>query len=108
MNRVKRSEIFHRFQVQNPKPTTELIFNSEFELLVSVILSAQATDVGVNKATAILFKQANTPQQFIDLGIEKLTDYVKSINYYKTKAKNLLKTCEMLIEKHTGMVPNTR
>lgn len=108
MNRIKRSEIFKRFQMQNPNPTTELIFNSEFELLVSVILSAQATDRGVNKATAVLYKIANTPQQILDLGLEKLTDYLKSINYYKTKAKNVLKTCEILIEKHHGRVPFTR
>lgn len=108
MNRTKRSEIFKRFQTHNPNPKTELIFDSEFELLVSVILSAQATDVGVNKATAILYKIANTPQQFLDLGLEKLTEYLKSINYYKTKAKNILKTCEILLEKHDGIVPFTR
>ncbi len=108
MNRVKRNEIFQRFQAHNPNPTTELIFHSEFELLVSVILSAQATDVGVNKATAVLYKKANTPQQILALGLESLMDYVKSINYYKTKAKNILKTCEILIEKHHGLVPYTR
>jgi len=108
MNREKRRQIFARFQKDNPNPTTELIFNSEFELLIAVILSAQATDVGVNKITTVLFKVANTPKAILKLGLEQLTEHVKSINYYKTKAKNIFKTCQLLVDEHNSKVPHTR
>ncbi len=108
MNREKRAEIFQRLKKTNPSPTTELVYNSEFELLISVILSAQATDVSVNKATAPLFKIANTPSKIVKLGEEKLKDYVKTINLYKTKAKNIVKTCSILIEQFKAQVPNDR
>lgn len=108
MNPKKRLEIFKRFKSQNAKPTTELKYSSPFELLIAVILSAQATDIGVNKATAPLFTKANTPQTIIKLGLEGLKNYVKTINLYPTKSKNIIKTCEILIEKYHGQVPNTR
>lgn len=108
MNSKKRLELFTRFKAHNPNPTTELIYNSEFELLIAVILSAQATDIGVNKATKELFKLANTPEKILGLGEEKLKSFIKSINFYPTKAKNILKTCEMLIKEHHSKVPQTR
>ncbi|HFC29880.1 MAG TPA: endonuclease III [Oceanospirillales bacterium] len=108
MNKQKRIEIFKRFQTVNPKPTTELEYSSTFELLIAVILSAQATDVGVNKATSRLFKVANTPQKIYDLGLETLKDYIKTIGLYNSKAKNIIKTCEILITKHNSIVPNDR
>ena len=108
MNKLKRHEIFVRFREQNPKPTTELNYNSSFELLIAVILSAQATDVSVNKATAKLFPVANTPQGIINLGLEQLKEYVKSIGLYNSKAQNIIKTCELLITQYQGEVPNTR
>lgn len=108
MNSQKRIEIFKRFQKQNPHPTTELKYATPFELLVAVILSAQATDVSVNKATAELYKKANTPRLIIDLGLEGLKGYVKNINLYPTKSKNIIKSCEILIEKHHGKVPENR
>ena len=104
----KRSEIFTRLQHANPRPTTELKYHTPFELLVSVILSAQATDKSVNKATVELFKIAHTPQQIIDLGLRGLKRYIKTIGLYNTKAANILKTCRLLIEKHGGRVPDTR
>ncbi|MGQ3889164.1 endonuclease III [Legionella sp. CNM-1927-20] len=108
MDNLTRREIFKRFQAANPNPTTELKFNSAFELLIAVILSAQATDVSVNKATDKLFAIANTPQAFLELGEEKLKEYINKINLYRGKAKNILKTCQTLLEKHHGNVPKTR
>ncbi len=108
MNPQKRLEIFKRFKAQNPKPTTELKYHTPFELLVAVILSAQTTDVSVNKATVQLFDQAHTAQDMIKLGLEGLKKYVKTINLYPTKSKNIIKACEILIEKYNGQVPNSR
>ncbi|QEY50070.1 endonuclease III [Legionella longbeachae] len=108
MNKQKRREIFLRFQAQNPHPVTELVYHSSFELLIAVILSAQATDVGVNKATAKLFPVANTPQEILDLGLEKLKEYIKSIGLYNSKAQNIIKTCEILIKNYHGKVPEQR
>lgn len=108
MNKLKRREIFMRFRAQNPHPTTELIYCSTFELLIAVILSAQATDISVNKATAKLFPIANTPQALLDLGLERLQEYIRSIGLYKSKAQNIIKTCALLLIKHQGEVPNQR
>lgn len=108
MNQTKRAEIFKRFKARNNKPTTELVFNSEFELLVSVMLSAQATDISVNKATKTLYKAANTPQKIVALGESGLKKYIKSIGLYNTKAKNIIKTSRILIDTHAAIVPQTR
>lgn len=108
MKKEKRRAIFERFRAQNPKPTTELHYNSFFELLVAVVLSAQATDVSVNKATAKLFPIANRPETILALGEENLKDYIKTIGLYNSKAKNLIKTCQLLIELYQGEVPNNR
>jgi len=108
MNKTKRTEIFKRLRDANPSPTTELKYDSVFELLVAVILSAQATDVGVNKATAKLFPVANTPQAILDLGEPGLKNYVKTIGLYNSKAANIIKTCRALIHEHNGQVPDTR
>lgn len=108
MNKAKRREIFVRFRQQNPHPTTELLYQSPFELLIAVILSAQATDVSVNKAMAKLFPIANTPHAIAELGEEGLKSYIKTIGLYNSKAHNVIKTCQLLIEKHQGEVPNTR
>ncbi|CAH1385718.1 endonuclease III [Candidatus Nitrotoga sp. M5] len=108
MNPAKRQEIFLRLQAANPHPTTELEYHSAFELLVAVTLSAQATDVSVNSATRQLFPVANTPQGILDLGEEKLRDYVQRIGLYKTKAKHIIHTCRLLLEHHGGTVPQTR
>lgn len=108
MNKKQRLEIFKRFQAQNPHPMTELVYHSPFELLIAVILSAQATDVSVNKATARLFPIANTPQDILNLGLETLKESIKTIGLYNNKAQNILKTCELLITKYQGHVPNTR
>jgi endonuclease-3 len=108
MNKKQRYEIFSRFRAQNPHPTTELIYQSPFELLIAVILSAQATDLSVNKATAKLFPRANTPQAILALGLEKLKESIKSIGLFNTKAQNIIKTCALLIEKHQGEVPSER
>ena len=105
MNQAKRIEILTRLREQNPHPTTELEYNSPFELLIAVILSAQATDKGVNKATAKLFPVANTPQAILDLGLEDLKEYIKTIGLYNSKAENIIKTCRDLVEKHNGEVP---
>lgn len=107
MNAAKRREIFLRLQQDNPNPTTELEYSSSFELLIAVILSAQATDKGVNIATRKLFPVANTPEKILALD-EELVEYVKSIGLYKTKAKNILATCQLLIDQHDSEVPNTR
>lgn len=108
MNKLKRRELFTRFRAQNPHPTTELVYHSAFELLIAVILSAQATDVSVNKATAKLFPVANTAQSILDLGLEQLKTYIKTIGLYNSKAQNIIKTCELLLQKHQGEVPNQR
>ena len=108
MNPAKRREIFTRFQAANPHPTTELEYGTPFELLVAVVLSAQATDVSVNAATRHLFPVANTPQQMLDLGEAKLREYVQRIGLYKTKAKHIIQLCRLLLEKHGGEVPQTR
>ncbi len=108
MNKSTRIELFERLRAANPHPTTELNFSSPFELLIAVLLSAQATDKGVNKATEKLFAIANTPQAMLDLGLEGVMDYTKSIGLYKTKSKHIIETCQMLLEKHHGEVPNTR
>ncbi len=108
MNKQKRIEIFERFKHINPHPTTELEYSSPFELLIAVILSAQATDVGVNKATSRLYKIANTPKQIYDLGLETLKDYIKTIGLFNTKAQNVMKTCKILIDKHNSIIPDNR
>ena len=108
MNAAKRREIFARLQAANPHPTTELEYGTPFQLLIAVLLSAQATDKSVNIATARFFPQHGTPQGLLDLGLEALTDYVKTIGLYKTKAKNVIKTCEILLAHHHGEVPEDR
>jgi endonuclease-3 len=108
MNKEKRYEIFRRWREANPHPTTELHFNTPFELLIAVILSAQSTDKGVNKATDKLFKVANTPEAIYALGEEGLKEYIKTIGLYNTKAKNIIKTCKMLIDLHDSKVPEDR
>jgi endonuclease-3 len=108
MNAEKRFEIFKRLSIAIPQPATELEHNSTFELLIAVILSAQATDKGVNIATRKLFKVANTPQAIVDLGIAGLESYIKTIGLYHAKAKNVITCCAQLIEKHDGLVPNNR
>jgi endonuclease-3 len=108
MNTQKRIQIFRVLEQKNPNPTTELQYNSNFELLISVILSAQATDVSVNKATTKLFTIANTPETIKKLGLRKLTGHIKSIGLFKTKAENILKTCSILIDKFDGEVPKNR
>jgi endonuclease-3 len=108
MNNVKRHEIFTRFQRANPHPTTELEYTTPFELLIAVILSAQATDVSVNKAMRKLFPVANTPAQIHALGVDGLIPYIQTIGLYRTKAKNVIETCRMLVEGHGGEVPRNR
>ncbi|VEJ08811.1 endonuclease III [Actinobacillus delphinicola] len=108
MNQHKRIEILKRLQAAIPEPTTELQYASVFELLIAVILSAQATDKGVNKATAKLFPIANTPQAIYDLGVDGLKEYIKTIGLYNSKAENIIKTCRMLLDKHNGEVPEDR
>jgi endonuclease-3 len=108
MNIIKRREIFTRFRTANPHPTTELEYSTSFELLVAVVLSAQATDKSVNLATKRLFPKANTPERILELGEAELRDNIKSIGLFKTKAKNILATCEILIQDHGSEVPRTR
>lgn len=108
MNKAKRSEIFTRFQQHNPNPKTELNYESTFELLVAVVLSAQATDKGVNKATAKLFPIANTPETIYALGVEGLKTYIKTIGLFNSKAENVIQLCKLLIEEHHSQVPNQR
>ncbi len=108
MNKEKRLEILLRLRDDNPSPTTELNFSSPFELLIAVLLSAQATDVGVNKATAKLYPVANTPQAILDLGLDGLKSYIKTIGLFNTKAVNTMKTCQMLVDLHGGEVPEDR
>jgi len=99
---------FETLKAANPNPTTELEYSSHFELLCAVLLSAQATDVGVNKATRVLFAVANTPQKILDLGLEGLEQYIKTIGLYKSKAKHLMQTCDILVKEHKGKVPRSR
>ena len=108
MNKEKRFEIFRRWRDENPHPKTELNYSSPFELLVAVILSAQSTDKGVNKATDILFPVANTPEAINALGVEGLKEYIKTIGLYNNKAKNIIAACKILIESHNSIVPENR
>jgi len=108
MNPKQVREIFLRFRKASPKPTTELIYRSPFELLIAVILSAQATDVSVNKATGPLFKIANTPEKILRMGEEKLKKHIKTIGLFNTKAKNIMKTCQILITQHHSEIPRDR
>lgn len=108
MNADKRRQIFERLRDTNPNPTTELNYSTPFELLIAVLLSAQATDVGVNKATAKLFPKANTPEKMLSLGVDGVKDYIKTIGLFNAKAENVIKTCKILIEQHGGEVPEDR
>jgi len=108
MNKLKRIDIFTRLREQNPHPTTELNYNNEFELLIAVILSAQATDISVNKAIGPLFKTANTPASIYALGEKKLKQYIKTIGLFNTKAKNVIKTCKILMDDYDSQVPEDR
>ncbi len=108
MNKAKRQQIFERLRADNPKPTTELNFTSTFELLIAVILSAQATDKGVNKATALLYPVANTPEAILALGVDGLKSYIKTIGLFNSKAENIIRTCEILVREHDGQVPADR
>jgi endonuclease-3 len=108
MNKKKVAAIFARLEALNPHPTTELEYSTPFELLVAVVLSAQATDKSVNLATRTLFKQANTPQAIFELGIPGLSEYIKTIGLYNTKAKNVIELCRILLERHGGKVPEAR
>ena len=108
MNKTHRTQVFSLLRQHNPAPASELHYSSPFELLVAVVLSAQATDLSVNKATRDLFRVANTPEQFIRLGEQGLRQYIKSIGLYNTKAKNIIKTCHILADTHAGKVPDNR
>jgi endonuclease-3 len=108
MNAAKRLEIFTRFRDANPHPKTELEYTTPFELLIAVLLSAQSTDVGVNKATRKLYPVANTPQAILELGVDELKTYISTIGLYNTKAKNVIATCEILVNQHGGEVPPVR
>ena len=108
MNKETRLEMLTRLRANNPEPTTELNFSSPFELLIAVLLSAQATDVGVNKATDKLYPVANTPQAILDLSLDGLKNYIKTIGLFNTKAANTIKTCQMLVDLHGGEVPKSR
>jgi endonuclease-3 len=108
MNKQKRIEILTRLRANNPHPTTELEFTSSFELLIAVLLSAQATDVGVNKATRKLYAVANTPQAMLDLGLEGVRHYIKTIGLFNAKAENIIKTCTILVQQYGGEVPENR
>ena len=108
MNKAKRTEIFSRLRAANPDPTTELVYRTPFELLIAVILSAQATDKSVNLATGKLFAVAKTPKTIMALGNQGLLPYIQSIGLFRNKAKNIIATCALLLEKHQGKVPQTR
>lgn len=108
MNKQKRQQIFARLQAHNPHPTTELEYATPFQLLIAVLLSAQATDVGVNKATRVLFQVAPTPDKMYALGVAGLEEYIKTIGLYRTKAKNTIETCRILLQQHGGEVPEDR
>jgi endonuclease-3 len=108
MNKQQRLAIFDRLALAIPEPTTELVYNSDFELLLAVVLSAQATDKGVNKATAQLFPVANTPEAILALGLDGLKSYIKTIGLFNSKAAHIMTLCQQLIDRHAGQVPNTR
>lgn len=108
MNKEKRIAILERLRNTNPHPTTELEFSNPFELLIAVMLSAQATDVSVNKATQHLFKAAPTPQDMVALGVDGIKEYIKTIGLFNTKAKNVIATCQILLDKYAGNVPENR
>ena len=108
MNKEKRTEIFTRLRAENPHPTTELNYGNPYQLLVAVTLSAQATDVGVNKATRALFKKVKTPQAMLKLGEAGLKDFIKTIGLYNTKAKNVIAAAKILVDQHRGKVPQER
>lgn len=108
MNAAKRLEIFTRLRHANPHPTTELEYTTPFELLIAVLLSAQATDVSVNKATRLLYPVANTPAAMLALGVDELSAYIRTIGLFRTKAKNVIATCQILLDQHGGEVPRTR
>ncbi|MDW6016457.1 endonuclease III [Vibrio plantisponsor] len=108
MNKDKRRQILERLRENNPKPETELNWDSPFELLIAVLLSAQATDVSVNKATDKLYAVANTPQAIFDLGVDGVKEYIKTIGLFNSKAENVIKTCRILLDKHKGEVPENR
>lgn len=108
MNKEKRAQILTRLRDENPHPTTELNFSSPFELLIAVLLSAQATDVSVNKATAKLYPVANTPATILALGVDGVKEYIKTIGLFNSKAENVIKTCRILLEQHGGVVPEDR
>jgi endonuclease-3 len=108
VNRAKRQQIFERLRAANPQPTTELHYGNPFQLLVAVILSAQATDVGVNKATRALFKKVKTPQAMLNLGEAGLKEHIKTIGLFNTKARNIIRACAILEEQHHGKVPEDR
>lgn len=108
MNKEKRTQIFTRLRDANPNPTTELNYSTPFELLIAVILSAQATDVGVNKATDKLYPVANTPEAILALGVDGLKEYIKTIGLFNAKAENVIKTCQILIDQHNSVVPDNR
>ncbi|WP_018878554.1 MULTISPECIES: endonuclease III [unclassified Thioalkalivibrio] len=108
MNAAKREAIFERLKAANPEPTTELEYDTPFELLIAVILSAQATDVGVNKATRRLYPVANTPEGILELGLDGLKEHIKTIGLYNAKAENVIKTCRILVDQHGGEVPRDR
>ena len=108
MNQKKRQAIFDRLAVAIPEPATELNYSSPFELLIAVVLSAQATDKGVNKATSLLFAVANTPQAILALGLEGLKEYIKTIGLFNAKSENIITLCRQLLDKHAGQVPETR
>lgn len=108
MNKEKRISILERLRDNNPHPTTELVYTTPFELLIAVLLSAQATDVSVNKATAKLYPVASTPQAILELGVDGLKEYIKTIGLFNSKAENVIKTCRILLDKHAGEVPENR
>jgi endonuclease-3 len=108
MNKQKRIEILTRLRNENPHPTTELEYDSVFELLIAVMLSAQATDVGVNKATRKLFAVANTPAAMLELGVDGVKHYIKTIGLFNAKAENVIKTCQLLVDHYNGEVPEDR
>ncbi len=108
MNTAQIETFFATLSAANPRPQTELVYTNTFELLAAVLLSAQATDISVNKATRTLFALANTPQKMLDLGLDRVTDLVRTIGLFRTKAKNLLATCRILVDEHAGQIPRTR
>jgi endonuclease-3 len=108
MNRDIRTEIYSRLREKIPRPETELVYRNPFELLIAVILSAQATDISVNKATAKLYPVANTPEALLDLGVTRLKSYIKTIGLFNSKAENIIKTCRILLDRFDGEVPRTR